>query len=675
MSPKPRPRLCLFVFAIVLGLAAACTRETPLPPYDREAAWKTLGLEGTEPDYDAKLPDLAKVVLDPPPVVGENYHPTFPPDLPFNPAEWQTNTPSPSIANPHAPKGGMLRLSMGESFPPTLRTEGPNSRLSTLSDIQDLIYETLLSYDIALGDYVPSLANYWQIGEDKKTFRFRINPKARWSNGQPVTADDVKATFEHNMNQDRKDPANAQQYQELIEEVKVLDRLTVEVRAKEARWRSLLTISWGTKIYPAAYIRMDGETYLTEWNWKLPPGTGAYELRPEDIQKGRAITVRRRRDYWDADNPYGAGTSNFDEIRWEVIRDEELEYQKFLAGELDIYQVTRAQRWVDELDREKAIAMGWVQRRKIYNQSPNGYGGYCFNMREAPFNSLQVRKAFAHLLNREKVFEKFTFYQYEYIDSYFPGQIWSRPNAERVRYDPAEALRLLAADGWTQRDAEGYLVNDREERFPTLTLEFASPGFLRFFTLYKDDLWQQAGIKLELKQMDGSTLLKNVWDSKFKLVFWNWTASLFPDFEFQFHSKFADEPQTNNLNGYKNAEADAIMDAYKYEFDANKRREMLHRLDAILFEEHPYALAWYAPYFRVLYWDKLGHPPEYAGRFPRDINNITAYWWYDADKDRRLQAAKTQGQPLYEDRPGHQYDAVDQVWWKTHENPMSVENH
>ena len=86
---------------------------------------------------------------------------------------------------------------------------------------------------------------------------------------------------------------------------------------------------------------MDGETYVNEWNWKLPPGTGPYELKSEDIKKGRSIMVRRRKDYWDEDNPNFQGVYNFDAIRWEVIRDAELTYQKFLAGELDLYWVSR----------------------------------------------------------------------------------------------------------------------------------------------------------------------------------------------------------------------------------------------------------------------------------------------------------------------------------------------
>ena len=234
----------------------------------------------------------------------------------------------------------------------------------------------------------------------------------------------------------------------------------------------------------------------------------------------------------------------------------------------------------------------WVQKRKTW-QNPQGFGGFCFNMRVPPFNSLNVRKASAHLFSREKLFEVHVL-PVRIHRQLLPGPDLDGPNAERVRYDPETARSELAADGWVQRDAEGYLANEQGERFPSLTLDLSGPGLLRHFTVVKDDLWQQAGIKLEIKLVDGATHLKNMWEYKFSMIYTGWTALALPDMEAEFASKYADKPQTNNLNGYKNAEVDQLIEAYKYEFNAAKRREMLQRMDTILFEEYPYALGWYA---------------------------------------------------------------------------------
>ena len=188
--------------------------------------------------------------------------------------------------------------------------------------------------------------------------------------------------------------------------------------------------------------------------------------------------------------------------------------------------------------------------------------------------------------------------------------------------------------------------------------------------LVADDLWNHAGIKLEPVIISYSSFLKKVWDWKFQVIYWSWTASHFPDPEFQFHSKYAGEKQSNNLNGFESARADEIMDAYRYEFDGAKRRAMLQELDGIIFGEHPYALNWYAPYFRVLYWDRFGHPREYSAQFTSDINNIMLFWWVDSEREDRMRANRSAGRPSYPERALNQYDDTEQTYWLEHDTPM-----
>lgn len=654
------------VLALALALAGAGCGDDSAPA---DAPIDGLGLTRDSGEFETLIEGLSDMPIDPKPVVGASYHPIFPDPIPFRAEEWTTNPPAASVAVPDAPKGGDLRLAWLE-WPPTLRTEGPNSRLSTLSDLHILIYETLLSYDVKLGDWTPNLATHWQVSADRLTYRFRLNPDARWADGREVTADDVVATIEHLMRADRQDPTVRAQWMEYFEGARMLDKYTVEVRAKQPYWYAMVMLG-SQLIYPAAYIRMDGPTYREEWNYKLPPGSGPYELRLEDVRKGESIRIHRRPDWWQAKRPETAGMYNFDRITYTVVRDQELEFLKFRSGEFDFYLVSRAQQWVDELDDEEAIRNGWVQRRKIYSRDPEGYGGYCMNMRKPPFNDVRVRKAFAHLFNREQLFAKFFFYQYEYIDSYFPGQPWARPDASRIRFDPRQARELLAEAGYSDRNDEGFLVDGSGVRFPKLILDYTTPGWTRIHSVLKNDLWQEAGIELELRVIDGTSFLKKMWEYQYQISFFSWTASIFPNPEFQFHSKYADTPQSNNLNGVKNQELDAIMDAYRSEFDGKKRIRMLQEMDRILFDEHPYALAWYAPYFRICYWDKFGHPPEYAAAYVSRLNNVVAYWWYDENKAKTTEANREANRPNYPDRPGHQMGGVDQRWWIGHDKPMT----
>jgi hypothetical protein len=97
---------------------------------------------------------------------------------------------------------------------------------------------------------------------------------------------------------------------------------------------------------------------------------------------------------------------------------------------------------------------------------------------------------------------------------------------------------------------------------------------------------------------------------------------------------------------------------------------MMQRLDTILFEQHPYALAWYAPYWRVLYWDKFGHPPEYSERFVADPPQIVRYWWLDPELERKTEENRVTGRPNHPGKPLNHSEQVEDRYWLTHPEPM-----
>src|SRR5262249_44290873 len=107
---------------------------------------------------------------------------------------WETNTNFELIGDPHAIKGGVYRETQPD-FPTTLRTSGPESNYQLNNMISGMVYEQLLYLHPATNDYIPGLASHWKISPDKMTYWFRIDPNARWSDGQPVVADDVVATW------------------------------------------------------------------------------------------------------------------------------------------------------------------------------------------------------------------------------------------------------------------------------------------------------------------------------------------------------------------------------------------------------------------------------------------------------------------------------------------------
>ncbi len=557
----------------------------------------------------------------------------------FDSAGWETNT-NYYKGDPSAQKGGELRYYWSE-FPVTLRTNGPNSNAMQTREIHGMMFESLIAIHPDNLETLPSLATHWKVSQDKRQFWFRINPAARWADGTEVTAEDVVASWEFRVWEEIKDPYSLILYRDSYEKPVAESKYIVSVKTKKLHWRLFLYFG-GMDIYNAKELRSfkTGDEYL-EMNWKLQMGTGPYILKPEDIKMDQALSIARRTDYWGENEPSSIGFSNFDKVTWIVIRDETIAFEKFKKGEIDYYYVSKAHRWRNECDFDE-VKKGWVQKRKIYTEKPEGYSGFVFNMRKPPFDDRNIRKAFCHLFNRERLFDTLFYNEYDFLDSYWPGTIWGNPGNPKIRYNPRRAARLLEKAGWKDRNEDGWLVKDG--KIFELELEYGWDPYTRIFSLLKEDI-EKAGIKFTLKLIDPRTLATKMDAREFTIGWAGWGAILWPNPESSWMSDLADKETNNNWPGFKNAEVDKLCKEYDLEFDRKKQIEIVRKIDKIIFTEHPYALAWSANFDRILYWDKFGHPPTYFSRIG-DSLSIKGSWWFDAKKKAALEEAMKTGAQL-----------------------------
>ena len=567
----------------------------------------------------------------------------------FDPTGWSTSEKYAAIGDARAKRVAGSRFSRPwDTYPPTLRTEGPNSNLIQTRGIHLLMFEYLVQVHPETMEFIPCLASHWKIEDDKEkkvqTFWFRINPKARWSDGSEVTAEDVRATWWHRTQDDRTDPSSVMTFRENYEEPKVHDKYVLSVRTKELNWRLFLYFGAGMQIYPAKECKLDGKTYLDDWNWKLWTGSGPYLLKEENIKKGDSITLVRRGDWWAENELWARNTYNFEQVKFIVVRDPELQYEMFKKGELDWHLVNRAKRWADEMPKEELFQKGWAKRRKVYNDAPQGFSGIAFNMREKPFDDKRVRLAFAHLFNLDKLIEKLFYKEYECLTTYHPGGGWGAAN-ERIKFDPDKAEQLLAEAGFKDRDADGFLVGPDKKRFE-VTLELGSPVMERIYLVVKED-FEKSGIQLNLKVVDNSSLIKKVTERHFKIHHQAWGGILFPNPETSWRSDLADKPANNNLTGFKSKRVDELCEKYNITFDRAEQKKIVQEIDKIIFDEHPYALAWYGPYLRFAYWDKFGHPETYFTRIGDEVDEqMVLLWWSDPEREKAMIEAKKTGGSL-----------------------------
>jgi microcin C transport system substrate-binding protein len=555
----------------------------------------------------------------------------------FSGGGWQTNTTFDLIGDPRAVQGGTFREAMSD-FPATLRYIGPN--LSTWNaKLSGMVYESLLAMHPTTLDYIPALATHWQVSPDRLTYRFRIDPNARWSDGRPVTAADVVATWALNVDPTVQDPLRNAMFNGFERPV-AESTYIVRVRAKDPSWTNLYYFS-GMPIYPAHVLKnVNGDRLVRSYNDRMLPGTGPYIVRPADIDKGNRLSISRRSDYWAEDYRRNVGLNNFDEVQQIVVRDRNLEFEMFKRGDLDAFMVNRAQMWVDELDFD-LIERGLIQKRKIYNHMPNSIGGIALNTRRSPFDDIRVRRALRHLYHRELMVQKLMYGQYELMDSVYPGTIYENPDNEKVRYDPERALRLLAEAGWGQRDSSGRLVKNG---YPlTLELLYYTRASEPSLTVFQEDL-RRVGITLNLRYVTPETAFKLIDEQQFDMVSVAYGGGgPFPMPLQFFHSAQAGQKASTNITGFRNARADELIERYDRAFDIAERRDILRELDALVTAEHHWIMDWYAPYSRVLYWNKFGHPEGYITRIG-DYRDLPTLWWLDPGKAGRLaEARRTEG--------------------------------
>ncbi len=552
-----------------------------------------------------------------------------------------TSAPTPEeikyFGDPRATKGGEIKRIMPR-FPATMRATGQLSNYLENYMFCGMIYESLLEAHPVTQEYMPGLASHWKVSDDKMTFWFRLNPDARWSDGMPVIADDVVATWDLRMDETILFPSSMLTYGKLERPV-AESKYIVRVKAKELNWRNMLYFS-GMLIFPHHILKdLNGTQYLQQYQFKMLPGTGPYTMLESDIQIQQSYALTRRLDYWGANDPVRKYVYNFDKIHFQVVKDNPaLEFEKVKKGEQDFFFERRPQRWAEESNFD-AVQKGWVQKREIYTQKPTTKYGLTFNMRKPPFNDKRVRYAIGYLIDREKMNKELFFGLLTPQNSDYSGTIYENPANEQIAFDPDKAMQLLAEAGWKNRNAEGFLVNAKGQPFK-LEIGIAKADELHVGPMQQ--MLRQYGIDLEMKFLDDNTRWKIMMDRSFEVTYVRWGGILPPNPETSYHSRLANKEDNNNVSGFANPRVDALCAQYDVEFSTKKRIEIIQEIDKIVSEERPTFMTFYQATDWLLYWDRYSYPEYVVDRYLQDgVDNwaVLKYWWFDPAKAQRLQEA------------------------------------
>ena len=562
--------------------------------------------------------------------------------------------------NPDAPKGGTLQLQN-----PDRRTSFDKFNSYTLKGqspaaLTTLVFETLAERSgDEPGTMYGRLAAQLQVAPDKSWIAIRVHPKARFTNGDPVTAADVKYSFDTLTSKFAAPSIRTQ-----LEGVKgavVLDPRTVRFDLKERTSDTIFNVGNLPVFSPKWGAGPDGKPkQFDEIINEHPIATGPYTIAGTDGP--RRIEFKRDPDYWGRDEGFARGQYNFERIVYRYYQDNAIAMEAFKAGEFDFLMEYSARRWARQHGGPK-----WDDKRIIKEEFPTGFGSglqsYIMNLRKPLFQDRRVREALVlaydfAAINVYKQYKRVNslFANSEFAASGTPtggelallesyrdevpvavfGPSWQDPRTDLdpngLRNNLRRARALLEQAGWKVGE-DGVLRNAKGQAFEFEWLE-AGEAPARREAVYQRNL-ALLGIKLNIRLVDFAVYRKRTETFDFDLInikSADWALPNAADLKSMLGSAAADEVGSGNLSGVKNRVIDALIDRMDKAKSMDELRDAARALDRVFMFEHYVVTDLYAGTNRVSRWDKFGIPkvvPKYYTiATPSDWLQwaVTAWW-------------------------------------------------
>jgi len=552
-----------------------------------------------------------------------------------------------SYVNPSAPKGGRLVLGTLGTFdslnPFIIKGVTPGN-------LREYVYESLM----ARGSDEPFtlyglIAESVEVPEDRSSISFHLRQQARFSDGAPITPEDV--LFSHAVLKEKGWPYHRSHYSKVTRAEKIGPH-SVRFTFAAAGDREIPLILALMPILPRH--KLDAETF-DRTTLEPPLGSGPYLVTRVDV--GRSLTYRRNPDWWARDLPVSRGRFNFDEIRLEYFRDAASLFEAFKAGEIDVRPEDEPGRWIEGYNFPAATD-GRVVKREFDTRLPSGMPALVFNTRRPIFQDDRVRRAFILLFDAEWINRSLFNGVYERTQSFFerselsshgrPADARERallaPFAQYVKPEVLEgSFRLPATDGSGENRASlqaahkllteaGYELKGGRlvKGGVPLAFEFLAQTRQqeRLILSYARTL-ERLGIALRIRVVDTPQYWSRLKSFDFDMLQWTWSASLSPGNEQinRWSSKAADVEGSLNYPGVKNRAADAMIEALLGATTAEDFTAAVRAFDRVLMSGDYVVPLFYLPKVWVAHWSHLRFPPtQPLGGFDLDT------WWSDGTR-------------------------------------------
>lgn len=550
--------------------------------------------------------------------------------------------------NPDAPKGGELFLAN-----PDRRTSFDKFNPFSLKGVAAAGVSTLMFETLTTGssDEVATmyglLADDMELAPDRMSMTFRLNPLARFNNGDPVLAEDVKHSYDMLVTR------GAPQFKSVFADVRqcvVTGERSVRFDFKTLNHELPLIVG----SVPVFSRKWGAKTDFDKIELEAPIASGPYLIDKYDV--GRSISYRRNPSYWGTNLPSRKGMFNFKRINYRFYQDDVARLEAFKAGEFDVVVEYSAKNWARSYKGPK-FTSGEIVKRELAHHNGAGMQGFVMNLRRPQFRDIRVRRALGLALDFEWMNRQLFYSQYKRIYSFFNNSDMAAiglPSQDelkllqplRAQLDPAvfspaplppstnppsslranllQARALLQQAGWNYRD--GALRNAKGEPFEFEILDDQS-AMSRVISVYVRNL-QKLGFQVRQRTADFALVQKRMEEFDYDM-----TSTRFPDvtspgnemFD-MFGSKAADQPGSNNVWGLKDPAVDHLVEAL---VAATTRRDLVaaaRALDRVLLHKYIVVTHWFSSTHRIAYRNRFGIPAKLPLYYQADPYVISSWW-------------------------------------------------
>lgn len=548
-----------------------------------------------------------------------------------------------------ARKGGHLILHSLGSFdkmnPYTLKGEAPEG-------LSMFVFERLAvkSLDEPFAEY-GLIAKDIVLAEDKMSVVFTINELARFSDGTPVTCEDIKFSLD-TLKSDKANP-RFQFYYNDIKNAEIIgpDRIRFNFVRKNRELHMIIAE------LPILSKKFYTDHPFTDPSLTPPLGSGPYIVA--EFKAGKSITYQRNPDYWGAELPVRRNQFNYDKITIQYYKDQSVSLEAFKANEFDFMPINVAKQWARDLQGDK-FSTKLIIKETLQHSNNLGMQGFVMNTRREIFQDKRVRQALSLAFDFDWTNRSLFHGQYTRTNSYFsnsplaalglpqglektyllphkkqlPPEVFTTPlkaprseSRAALRKNLKKAQQLLNEAGWQVKN--GQLTNSDGQVFSFEILLY-SPFFVRVMEPYTKKL-AILGIKASIRQVDVAMYINRVKSFDFDMMVSVYGQSQSPGNEQidNWHSSAADREGSGNLIGIKDKVVDDLVDKIVYAVTQEELTAACKALDRVLWYGYYVVPNWFIPYHRVTYWNKFIKPatsPMYYS--PMDA---LMTWWIKKD--------------------------------------------